>query len=365
MNLGWLFFILLLVYFLQCICWATPGSTVFALGLRGRGKRRQEFVWNALNVSGLLANPLPPLAPLLVVQWPAFELTPDSIRFTGKDSEPVSLPWEQLKISHSESRLHCNDSLVFKGSDLEVARYAALLQKLQRTSRGQRGQIIQNWLHKAMSIQSAARRMLVFTRRSRRLRLVSNLQFLFLFVAAPLGFEQFGMAIFWQVIIIMLAISAVIGIEFWLMHRTLFPSAGDERLKSGLTVFLSPIAAIRARDAVAHHLLAGFHPLAAAGAILPEKEFDRFAAEQLRLNRHGDYFDKRFQQTVQQQMEQAIRKRGLSPEKLLRPPEPDSGCVVYCPRCLAQYTKAREECVDCGYEKLAEFRTATIAANRK
>lgn len=355
MNLGWLFLILLVVYFLQCVCWATPGSIVFALGLRGRGKRRQEFVWNALNVSGLLANPLPPLAPLLVVQWPAFELTLDSIRFAAKEGEPVSLPWEEVKISYSESKLHCNGSLVFKGSELEVAHYAALLEKLQRAPRGQRGQIIQDWLRKSMSIQSAARRALVFTRRSRGLRAISNLQFLFLFVAAPLGFEKFGMAIFWGVIIMLLAISAAIGIEFWFIHKTLFPAATGERLKSGITIFLSPIAAIRASDALAHHLLAGFHPLAAAGAILPEKEFHRFAAEQLRLNRYGEYFDKRFQQMLQQQMEQAIRKRGVKPEELLRPPEPDPGCVVFCPRCLAQYTKPREECVDCGYERLEEF----------
>lgn len=355
MNLGLLFLILLAVYFLQCICWATPGSTVFALGLRGRGKRRQEFVWNALNVSGLLANPLPPLAPLLVVQWPAFELTPDSIRFAAKEGEPVSVPWEKLKISHSETKLHCNGSMVFKGSELQVAQYAALLEKLQRAARGQRSQIIQDWLHKAMSIQSAARRMLVFTRRSRGLRLISNLQFVFLFVVLPLGFEKFGMAIFWRVVIMLLAISAAIGIEFWFIHKTLFPAARDERLKSGITVLLSPIAAIRASDALAHHLLAGFHPLAAAGAILPEKEFRRFAGEQLRVNRYGDYLDKRFQQMVQQQMEQAIRRKGLNPEELLRPPEPDPGCAVYCPRCLAQYTKPREDCVDCGYERPASF----------
>ena len=29
--------------------------------------------------------------------------------------------------------------------------------------------------------------------------------------------------------------------------------------------------------------------------------------------------------------------------------------VVYCPRCLAQYNKTRDECADCGYESLEDF----------
>lgn len=355
MNRDLLFLILLLVYFLQCICWATPGSTVFSLNLRGRGKRRQEFVWNTLNVSGLLSNPLPPLTPLLVVQWPAFELTPDSIRFTSKEGEPVSISWEKLEISHSESRLSCDGSQVFRGSEVQVRQYAELLQQLQRAARGQRAQIIQEWLRKSMNIQSAARRALVFSRRSRVLRIISNFYFFFLFLLLPLAFERFGTAILWRILIMLVAISAATGIEFWFLHRTLFPTAKDERLKSGLTVFLSPVAAIRASDALAHNLLSGFHPVAAAGAVLSEADFSNYAALQLRLTRYGNYLDQRYQQMVQQAMEQSVRKKGLKPEELLRSPKPDPDCVVYCPRCLAQYTKEREECVDCGYEALSGF----------
>ena len=355
MNRDLLFLILLLVYFLQCICWATPGSTVFSLNLRGRGKRRQEFVWNTLNVSGLLSNPLPPLTPLVVVQWPAFELTPDSMRFSSKEGEPVSLPWDKLKISYSESRLRCNGAQVFKGSEVQVRQYAELLQQLQRAVRGQRGQIIQDWLRKTMNIQSAARRVRVFSRRSCVLRIISNFYFFFLFLLVPLAFERFGTAILWRVLIMLVAISAATGIEFWLLHRTLFPTAKDERFKSGLTVFLSPVAAIRASDALAHNLLSGFHPVAAAGAILGEAECHSYASLQLRLTRYGDYLDPRYQQMVQQAMEQSVRKKGLKPEELLRPPKPDPDCVMYCPRCLAQYTKEREECADCGYEKLEDF----------
>jgi hypothetical protein len=355
MTLGFLFAIVVVVYLLQCICWAVPGAIVFALDLRGRGQRRQEFLWSALNVSALLANPLPPLSPLLVVQWPGFELTPDSIRFSSKQDEPISIPWEKLKIAYSEFRLRCNDTMVFKGSESEVRRYAELLQQLQRAGRGQRSQIIQEWLRKAMNTRAASHRVLLFARDSRWLRIVSNLQFFFLFLVMPLGFEKFGAAILWRVILVLIVISIAVGLEFWTLHKTLFPDANNERFKSGITVFLSPVAAIRASDPAAHNLLGGFHPIAVAGAVLSGEEFRRFAGRQLRLCRYGEYQDKRYQQMLQQAMEQALKQKGLNPAELLRPPEPDSGCVIYCPRCLAQYTKEREQCTDCGYEKLSAF----------
>src|SRR5262252_3085071 len=108
-----LFLIVLLVYLLQCIYWTSPTlAAAFALNLRGRGKRRyQGFVWNAFDTAGILANPFPPLSPILVAQWPAFELSPDAIQFRKKgaeDQEPVSIAWEKLKVTSTESRLLCN-----------------------------------------------------------------------------------------------------------------------------------------------------------------------------------------------------------------------------------------------------------------
>ena len=360
-ELASLFLIVFLVYVLQCICWASPRAIVFALGIRGRGKRRyQGFVWNAFDTSGVVANPLPPLSPLLVVQWPAFELTPDCIQFAAKEGEPVSIPWEKLKLSHSESKLLCNESVAFKGSEAQVLQYVELLGQLRRARRTLRAQLIQDWLRRMTNTQAAARRLLVFSRRSCWLRIVSNLQFVFLFLLVPLAFEKFGTGILWRVIVMLVVISIAITLEFWTLHKGMFPQAGGQRFKSGLTILLSPMAAIRANDAVARDLLSGYHPVAVAGAVLPAEEFQRFAGEQLRLCCFGDYLDKQYQQALQKAMEKIIRQKQLDPEELMRPPDKDSGCVVYCPRCLAQYTKQREACTDCGYEGLALFdRAAT------
>jgi len=361
-----LFLIVVLVYLLQCICWVPPRAIIFALGFRGRGNRRKPgFIWNALDTAGLLANPLPPLTPLVVQQWPAFELTPDSIKFPGKTGELVVISWEKLEVSHSEGKLSCNGSLVFKGSEAQVQQYTQLLDQLRRARRGQREQIIQTWLRKMAGGQTPTRRLLVFAKRSRWLRVFSNFQFFFLFVLAPLAFREFGTRVFWRVILILVVISIAIALEFWSVHKELFPRARDTRFKAGLVVLLSPMAAIRASDVVARDLLSGYHPVAAAGAVLSEEEFRRFAAEQLRLCRFGDYLDKQFQRALTNAVEGAIAQRGIVATELLLPPEAESGCVVYCPRCLAQYTKTREACSDCGYEVLATLAPAQESAKAR
>ena len=357
-----LFLIVLLVYLLQCVCWASPGSSIFSLGIRGRGTRRHPgFVWNAFDIAGLLANLLPPLAPLLVVQWPAFELSPDSIQFPAKNTKEdvearwISIPWEKLEVSHSESKLLCNGAMAFKGSKFQALQYADLLEQLRRARRGQRGQIIQDWLHNSMSSRMASRRVMVFTRRSLWVKILTNLQFFFLFFGAPLAFRFFGTGILWRVILVLVIISVAIVLEFWTLVKSTYPNSRVSWMTSLVTVILSPVAAIRAEDTAARDLLSGFHPLAAAGAVLPEEEFRRFAAEQLRLCRFGDYRDEQYRQALQKAMEQGIKQKRLNPLDLLRPPPPEAGCVVYCPRCLAQYTKARTECSDCGYEGVTGF----------
>lgn len=351
-----LFLIVLLIYVIQCIYWVSPRSIVFALGLRGRGKRKaQGYVWSALDTAGVLANPLPPLTPLVASQWPAFELTLDGIQFLARNGQPISIAFEKLEVSHSESRLRCNGSVVFKGGEVQVLEYFALLWNLRRAPRARRAEIIADWQRRMMSTQAASRRVKVFSGRSLWLRILANLQFVFLFVLLPLGFYRFGTMIWWRALLIVLVFSITITLEFWTLHKLLFPAAKEQRFKTAAITSLSPVAAIRACDVVARDLLAGYHPLAVAGAILPAEEFRRFAGEQLRLCRFGDYLDKQYQAGLQKAMEQAIRKNKLNPQELLRPPQPETGCVVFCPRCLAQYTKSREECSDCGYETLASF----------
>lgn len=350
--------VVLVIYLVQCLHWVTPGAAVFVLRFRGRGKRKRSgFVWSALGTEGFLASPFPPLSPLTVATWPAFQLDPDGIAIPQSEGDPLFLPWEGLAVTHSDSRLLCNGKPAFRGGEAQVLASFALLQRLRSVARSERAKMLERWLVQAMSARRVARRLRVFSGRSRWLRVLVNLQFAFLFLAVPMLFARAGTGILWRVILFLLGLSALIALEFWTVHRRLYPGAST-RLKSAVTIVLSPVAAIRACDVLARDLLTGYHPVAAAGGLLPAGEFAEFAGEQLRLCRFGGQHDKWYQQTLAKLMSQAIKQTGTRPETLLRPAERYEGCVVYCPRCLAQYVKDAGRCADCGFAGLVPFKGA-------
>jgi hypothetical protein len=356
-ELGTLFLIVFVVYLIQCICWVSPDSVVFALGFRGRGKRKsQGFVLSALNTAAFFGNPLPPLTPPLVTRWPAFQLNPDSILFTGPEGETISIPWEKLVVSQSGSKLLCNGTQIFKGDETQVPRHYELLQQIQKAKRSQREQIIQKWLRKSLNMQSAARHVKVFQSRSLWIRITCNLQFFLLFFFLPFAIAAFIPRILWPAIFLVLATSILLAIDFRSLHREFFRNAKDARFKSALTIALSPLAAIRTCDTLCHDLVVNFHPVAVAGAICSDKEFEAVAGEQLRQGKFSAFANQWYQKKLEALIEQVIRQRGLEPERLLAPSTQLSGCVVYCPRCLAQYVAERTECTDCGYEALVAFK---------
>jgi len=354
-----LFLVVLVIYLAQCLHWVTPGAAVFVLRIRGRGKRKRGgFVWSALKLEGFLASPFPPLSPLTAAAWPAFQLDPDGIAFPESEGESLFLPWEKVNVTRSDSRLLCNGKTAFRGSEAQVLACFTLLQQLRSAARPQRETMLGRWLRQAMNARRVARRLEVFSRRLRWLRVLVNLQFFFLFFVAPFVFARTGTTILWRVILFLLGLSLLIALEFWTAHRKLYPQGGSSRLKAMVTIVLSPVAAIRACDVLARDLLAGSHPVAVAGGLLEGEEFDEFAGEQLRLCQFAGQPDKWYQRTLAGLMSQAIKQAGTRPDTLLRPAERQEGCVAYCPRCLSQYVKDTRSCADCGFDKLVPFKGA-------
>jgi hypothetical protein len=351
-----LFLVVLLVYLVQCLYWVTPGAAVFVLNFRGQGRwKHRGFAWSALKSEGFLAGPLPPLSPLAAQVWPAFLLNADGVGISLPNAEWKSLPWDGLAISASESKLRCQGVTVFHGSEGQVLEFSQLFGKLQRAAKNARGSMIERWLRQAMRAETPRRRVRVFSGRSRLLRILANAQLVFLFVVGPLLFGRFGPSVLWRILLFLLTMQLLIGLEFWSVHKRLFPSASSARLKATVTVLLSPMAAIRSCDVVARDLFGGSHPLAVAAAVLPLPEFEIFAGEQLRQWRFGDHPDSWYRDVVATALERAIRRAGVRPESLLRPAQRENECVVYCPRCLAQYVKNSEACSDCGFESLVPF----------
>lgn len=364
-ELGSLLLIVFIVYLIQCICWVNPDSVVFSLGIRGRGKRKNRgFVLSALDTAAFFGNPLPPLSPPLVTYWPAFQLDPDSILFISPEGEAVSIAWEKLEITRSGSRLLCNGTQVFKGDEAQALHYGELLEQLRKAKRSRREQVIQKWLQKGLNVQSAGRHLKIFVRRSLWLRITSNLQFIFLFFLLPWAIGTFVPRMLWLAIFVVVATSIALAVDVWGLHRHFFGKAKDSRFKSVFTIALSPIAAIRACDTLCRDLVVNFHPVAVAGALCSDDEFGALAGEHLRRGKFTAARSQWYQKKLQTLIEQAIRQRGVDPERLWAPSVRMTGCILYCPRCFAQYVADRSECTDCGYEELVAFQEPEAGAGK-
>jgi len=351
-DLVLLLVIVVLVYLFQCICWAPAQAQVFSLDAGRPGRRKRGFTWPALKLTGYWANPLPPLQPLAVVNWPEFQLSPEGLQ-AGAEAEPIA--WEQVALSRSGGKLMCNGARLVAGGADQLKDWQELIGRLKRAKMKDRQKQIATWLRKVTDVEAAKGRLEVFERAAKWLEPAASLQFFLLFILTPLGFFRFGSRALWPLLGAVLTTSIFIVWRLWRGHKALFPADGDARFKALFSALLSPINAIRALDSLAHELLAGFHPAAVAGAVCTEKDFESIAGEQLRALSFSQTGESWYGGQLRAALVEMLRKKGIPGERLLEAPEREGDCVQYCPRCRAQYTKTREECADCGFGPLKSF----------
>jgi hypothetical protein len=361
-ELASLLVVVLLVYLFQCLCWAPTRAHVFSLEPGGEsGRKKRGFLWSALNLTGYWANPLPPLQPLLVVDWPQLQLEPEILRITPADAEPVAIAWEELKMTRSGSKLLCNGTVVLQGGAEQLKQIQELLEKLKRAKVKERKKLIEAWLRKATDAAAIEDRLKVFCHKSRWLDLAVNLQFFLLFLIVPMAFFRFGSRALWPMAGAVIATSIFIAWRSVKLHKYFFAGDGEGRFKSIFSTVLSPIYAIRAEDALARDQLASFHPVAVAAVMCSQKELKVFAGEQLRMNKFSPCGASWYREQLELALTRTLEKKGVDAKLLLAAPDREEGCVVYCPRCHAQYTKAREDCADCGYGELLAFEEPATA----
>ena len=363
-ELASLLVVVLLVYLFQCLCWAPTGAHVFSLEPGGEsGRKKRGFMWSALKLTGYWANPLPPLQPLLVVDWPQLQPEAETVRITPADAEPVAVAWEELKITRAGNKLRCNGTVVLQGGADQLKQSQEFLEKLKRARAKERKKLIEEWLRKSTDAAAIEERLTMFCRKSRWLDIAVNLQFLLLFLIVPMSFFRFGSRALWPMAGAVAATSVFIAWRSARLHKLFFPGENEGRFKTVLSTVLSPIYAIRAEDAVARDLLAGFHPVAVAGVMCSKPDLEAFAGEQLRMNKFSSRGTGWYSEQLQSALARMLEKKGVDVKRLLGAPEKEEGCVLYCPRCRAQYTKAREGCADCGYGELLGFEAQ--ASSRK
>ena len=363
-ELASLLLVVVLVYVFQCLCWVPQSAHAFSLDLSGKnGRRKRGFLWSAFHLTGYCANPIPPLQPLVVVHAPEFQPSPEAITLRQGDMEPLTIAWEQLTLKRSGSKLLCNNVELFRGEASQAKDLSDFLLRVKAAAPKKRGALIETWLRKRTDAAAAKERVELYCKKSIWLDLAVNTQFMLLFIITPISFARFGSKALWPLAGIVLSTSVVIAWQFWRLHKQFFPGDGDARFKSIFSTVLSPIYAIRAGDALARDLLAGFHPLVAAGVLCSARDFEALAGEHLREIHFSLSGTNWYAEQLQRALNRMVSKQGLDTRQLLATPERQENCVVYCPRCRAQYTKQRESCADCAYGELLPFANQDLSAN--
>jgi hypothetical protein len=380
-DLQFLFAILVALYGWECACWVRRGGVGFT-SWWGRHWRTQHPATMLGNQRGgfIFAPPLPPLSPVFTAnQWPC-SLGPTGVLFfvatnVNPGWRPAQsgrfLTWTEVeKVELRGKKLRRNTEIIWAAPTTTLARQLfGTLREVARLAPEARADAIEKKLSETLDGKVLSARLAEFHQRTRPLRALTNVLFVWIFVIAPLAFSVIGLRLTWIPLAVgLLGLNLAIAILFARHHRHFFPSAADDRFTQSLIIALAPATTLRARDFISRALLENFHPLAVACELLSPPAFQHAARPWLRDLRHpvrplcpsskpdavaAELF---FRITLLRLAEQWLRAQKLSPDELGKPPAPaDASCRAYCPRCEAQFTTPTGVCADCGGIPLATW----------
>ena len=373
-DLELLFLVLAVIYLWECACWLRRGSVVFMTWF---GRR-----WRLAHPAGLLGNqrggfvvatPLPPLGTMFVGNQFPLSLSPEAmLAYVATTLNPGNRPEQTAKLFRFEEvhsievrgkKLLVNEELLLKTATPTLTEYLAQqLRQLTKVPAAKRADAIEQLIRDAFHTKAIERRWQDFQKQARDLRLVTNFLFGYLFIFAPALIWKIGFRQCWAALLIgLLGFTITTALLFRRDHKKFYPDAEDERFTHFVTILLSPATTIRAHDILSRPLLENFHPLAIAKVFCAEEQFRHFARKVLRDIRHpalpicpredtlGQITERNSRARLQQAVEKFLKKNGVAPEELTRPPSPaDQTCRSYCPRCEAQFTMSEGACADCG-----------------
>jgi hypothetical protein len=370
-ELETLFLIIVVLYLIQCVTWVPQDSVAFRASV-WRGWRLDDagFRLGVAKHRGVLGNPLPPFEGVAVCQPPLASFSPLGVVRTGGQPQAYAAFDSLAGITAAGKHVRISGAtFVTVHSPVEAARLAAWIEKLRGLEEKKRAAAIERRLAEMLDFDRASERLAEYNARTKFLRLASTALFFLLFVVTPLVVGVAGIVRVWVVLVVLLVLLvAAIGWSFRRAHRQLHPEESEARWTAVMTIALSPMMAIRARDAILRDLFSGSHPLAVARVLCSEEVFRGVAARMLREvtfpipASEAPEFETSarcevwFRERLGAAMRRFVSEAKLNPEELLAAPARSSPqCASYCPRCCQQYAMAEGVCKDCGGIELMRF----------
>jgi hypothetical protein len=376
-----LFLVLALLYGWECACWVRRGSVTFKTWL-GRTWRLAHPGTLFGNQRGgfIFAAPLPPLGTFLAANQFPLSLSPSAVlAYVATNVNPGwrpaqsgrLAPFDALRDVRAKGRkIILENEILWRAPTLSLARHIAeTLRRLAALPLVQREKAIHEFVRAALDSGAIEKRWNEFRQNCRKLRLLSNVLFAYLFGLVPILIWNLGFRLSWLGLLLgLVTLTVTSAVLFYRAHKKLYLAAEDERFTHTLTVALSPPNAVRACDTLSRPLFENFHPLAVGKAFLPESRFRNYARDVLLDLRYPalpvcpsddptslatELFAR---SAMREAVELMLKRSGIEPDALCRPPRPaDETCRAFCPRCGAQYTTVDSNCTDCGGLKLAAF----------
>lgn len=280
------------------------------------------------------------------------------------DTEPVRVEGRRILIGNRE--------LARASSALSARLAVRRLARWRACAPEQLGALIDADLAEAFDVGAVKRRADEALAATRPLLLACNVLFLFLIAVLPAVLWRLGLELTWPYLLgILIAIQAWVLVQFHRTHRALFPAEGAERRLHLFQLAISPPLAVRAVDAAVRDAFVGFHPLAVARVLLPQRECAprllhalrevRLGATRIGLPESVRAARAAFDRREALHLDRLARAADLDPEVALAPPAREADVSAYCPLCWTQFARAQGpdgsagSCADCDGVPLASF----------
>lgn len=297
MSDGELFYLVFaLIYLSECIVWAGRRSVPFvgAFVRRAKPQRASSNIGSA-HAGAVMLNPFPPLGRVYLSELYPLALTADGFSTQVCDA-PNPGPhaprprhhylWENVGRIGAEGRRITMDGerLVDLATAHEAQAMVLLLRQLRDTKKPQqRAEIIHRALDRSLSSRHAGRRHRWLVSRTWGMRVDCIVLFIISFLLVPFAYWRFESdPPFWWTLGACWLLMLKISLEFFCLHRRLYPALRADRWQYFLISVFVPQFAMRANDALSKPWLSRSHPLAIAAAVASKERADAFIGRVLR-----------------------------------------------------------------------------------
>lgn len=372
-DLEWILLVLATFYVVETAHWVLPGTVLF-VGHGGRSLRPRLLdntpaFRNA--GGGVLFGSLLPWGEAVLAKPCPVSLCEDALLgFTGHhlghDARPgddgPEASWESARDAVADGREVRIAGRRFAAADSPRAAVglAAELQRLAKADPAHRRRLIEAFVAGWFDEEKLTKDYAASLRATRFLRITCTLLFLHFFVLLPLMIWR-GWGVFFLVWVVIYGALLLLNlVAFAAAHRTLRPTARGERWKRALLMLISPADAARSRSLLFYDLAALRHPLCVAFVLCSADDAAFVARRTLRdLRRPQDplcpssetarRIEASFRERLLDEALRCVRRRGLDPAELERPPKREAADgVAYCPRCEQQFRDLAGTCAVCG-----------------